>query len=78
MHSQKKKKAQHIGKVVITTNFLTLYPYLTQVGDTEEKANGIQDVGLSRTIKPCDGIEEWVKAIDFSALAIALEAINYH
>lgn len=57
---------------------LTLFPHLAEVGDTKEKANGVQDVGLARAIKPSDGIEERVKAIDFSALAVALEAINYH
>jgi len=36
---------------------------LTQVCNTKNKADGIKDIGLSRSIETSDGIEMWVESV---------------
>ena len=37
-------------------------PNLTQVGNSEDEANRVQDIGFSGAIQSSDGIEMWIKA----------------
>ena len=52
--------------------------YLREVGDTEEKADSIQNIGLSTAIESCNGIELGVKAIYLGTLSIGFEAVQHN
>lgn len=52
--------------------------YLREVGDAEDKANGIEDVRLAAAVQPGNGIEERIKVWHDSALLVRLEAVDDH
>lgn len=52
--------------------------HLGKVRYAQEKAYGVQNVGLATTIQPSDGIEKRVKTADFSPLGVRLEPIQYN
>ena len=41
---------------------------LGQVGNAKDEADGIENVGLSRTIETGDGVEVWVKSVAFGTI----------
>jgi hypothetical protein len=50
--------------------------YLTQVGDAQYKADGVQNVGFSATIQACDGVEIRIEVGHHNPLGIGLEPFN--
>lgn len=47
-----------------------------QVGDAEDEADGVQDIGLAAAVEPRDGVEAWVEAADVCADGVRLEPID--
>lgn len=52
-------------------------PYLGQVGDAQQEADGVQDVGLAAAIQAGDGVEQRVEPVDLRPLRVGLEPIEY-
>ena len=50
--------------------------HLVQVGDSQQEADGVQDVGLATAVQSSDGIELGVKPTDDCALCIGLEPVQ--
>lgn len=50
--------------------------YLSQIGDTKNKANGIQYIGFAGAIEASDGGEFLIKAIDFGTFTIGFESVQ--
>lgn len=52
-----------------------MFTHMTQVGNSEHEANGIQYIRFSRSIKTSDRSELWIEFTDFGTLTIRLETI---
>lgn len=50
---------------------------LREVGDAEDEADGVEDVGLAAAIQTSDGVKAGVKTRDHGAGSIGLEAVDY-
>jgi len=62
------------GLALLVYEFLEVgSPDLLQVGDAEDEADGIEDVGLAGTVQAGDGVEERVKARNHGAGRVGLE-----
>ncbi len=53
-------------------------PHVAQVGDAEQEADRVQDVGLARPVEAGDGVEAGVEAADLGPRAVRLEAVDDH
>ena len=51
---------------------------MAEVGDAEEEADGVEDVGLAGAVEAGDGVKLGVEAGDLGALAVRLEAVDHH
>ena len=49
---------------------------MRQIGNPEEEANGVQDVGFPGAIQSRDGVESGIESLDHRSLSIRLEAVN--
>ena len=63
--------------VVVRLDMNAMLTYVGEIGDAEQEANGIQDVGLAGAIETGDGIESRIEAVDLGSLAVGFEAIDY-
>lgn len=62
------------GLALLVYEFLEVgSPDLLQVGDAEDEADGIEDVGLAGTVQAGDGVEERVKARNHGAGRVGFE-----
>ncbi len=50
--------------------------YLTEVGDAQHKADGVENIGLSCAIEAGDGVELGIERTDHCALCVRLEAVK--
>lgn len=50
--------------------------YLWQIGNAQQKAYRVQDVGLAAAVEPGDGVERQIKPIYLRPLSIGLEAVQ--
>lgn len=48
-------------------------PNLLQIGDAQDEADGVEDVGLAGAIKPCYGVEVRVKSRNHGPRRVRLE-----
>lgn len=49
--------------------------HLREVGDAQEEANGVQNVGLATPIESSDSIEERVEATYLCSLGVGLKSV---
>lgn len=62
------------GLALLVYEFLEVgSPDLLQVGDAEDEADGIEDVGLAGTVQAGDGVEERVEARNHGAGRVGFE-----
>lgn len=52
--------------------------YIWKIGDSEDEAYRVENVGFTATVQTSDGIEFLVKSIDLDSLAVGLEALDHH
>ena len=50
--------------------------HLWKIGNAEDKADAIKNVGLATSIETSHSIKQWVKAADLSTLGVRLETIQ--
>ena len=69
----------HPGLALLVDELLEVAdPDLGKVGDAEDEADGVEDVGLAAAVQARDGIKAGVKARDHRAGGVGLEAVDDH
>lgn len=47
-----------------------------EIWNTQKETYRVQNIGLAAAVQSCDGVEEWVKAVDLRPLRVGLESFD--
>lgn len=65
------------GLALLVDEFLEIgCPNLLKIGDSEDEADRVEDVRLSRAVKPGYGVEEWVEPRNNGPRRVRLETFQ--
>lgn len=52
------------------------HTYMGEIWNTQKETYRVQNIGLAAAVQSCDGVEEWVKAVDLRPLRVGLESFD--